>query len=72
MQEYLVIGFKSRMAYLRKPKGQKRGNPGTCPPKQVTPKPKMPDLPPIPFIPTGEDKASCDRHLKFLGEECAN
>lgn len=66
VQEYLVVGFKSRMAYFRKPEGQKRGNPGTRPPKQITPKPKMPDLPPIP---TGEDKASYDRHLKFLGEE---
>ena len=70
MQEYLVVGFKSRMAYFRKPEGQKRGNSGKRPPKQVTPKPKMPDLPPIPFMPIGEDKASYDRHLKFLGEEC--
>ena len=64
-QEYLVIGFKSRMAYFRKPEGQKRGNPGMHPPKL-----KMPDVPPLSFMPTGEDKASYDRHLKFLDEEC--
>ena len=70
MQEYLIVGFKSRMAHFRKPEGQKRGNPGMHPPKQLTPKPKMPYLSPIPFMTTGEDKTSYDRHLKFLGEEC--
>ena len=41
MQRYLVVGFKTRMAHLE---GQKRGNTGMRPAKQVTPKPKMPDL----------------------------
>lgn len=58
------------MAYLRKPDGQKRG-------KSATPKPQapvhhlMPSSPAV-VIPPTEDKASHERHIKYLKRECRN
>ena len=63
------------MAYLRKPDGQKRGkcdstNPET-PTKLKKPYHQMPASPVIP-LEDGEDRASHDKHIKTLQQECKN
>ena len=56
------------MAYLRKPDDRKRGSKEN----QAPPTPKrmqMPSSPAAPHVPLGEDKASHDRHTRFLQAE---
>ena len=71
MQGYFVETLKGRMAYLRKPDGQKRGKgKGTPSPVAVQRKPLMPlcqSLSPVALV--CEDKASHEQHLKALKKE---
>ena len=60
-----------RMAYLRKPDDQKRGNPkkekrNPAPPQKVIMPSASSD---VPILPVGEDDASQQRHLKLLQTE---
>lgn len=63
--------LKERMAYLRKPDGQKRGKPRITltPPTPV--RPLMPSSPVV-LVSPGEDRPSHERHLKLLKRECKN
>ena len=70
MQGYFVETLKGRMAYLRKPDGQKRGKGNPSPVAAVQRKPLMPlcqSLSPVALV--CEDKASHERHLKALKKE---
>ena len=70
MQGYLVEALKERMAYLRKPDGQKRGKENsihTPPSKSACP--KMPASPCVVLV-NSEDRAAHDRHVKALQREC--
>ena len=64
------------MSYLRKPDGQKRGK--FCSSSEdSTPKLKkkhylMPTSPAFMPLEEGEDRASHDRHIKALQQECRN
>lgn len=56
----------ARMAYLRKPNGQKRGKPAM--PRIMKQKYQMPNFPP--FIPSpGEDRTSHDGFVNTLQDE---
>lgn len=61
-----------RMAYLRRPEGMKRGSGSSCKEsrkKIQVAKPVMPATPDLPLLPTGEDEASQQRHLRLLKNE---
>ena len=65
--------LRERMAYLRKPDGLKRGKPTSN--EETTPKLKKPhyQMPATSYViplEQGEDKASHDRHVKALQQEC--
>ena len=59
-----------RMSYLRRPEGKKRGNPCKESKKTIQfAKSVMPVIPDAPLLPTGEDEASQQRHLRMLKSE---
>ena len=63
------------MSYLRKPDGEKRGK--SCgDSEETTPKrkyhPQMPASPVFTPLEEGEDRASHDKHVKILQQECRN
>jgi hypothetical protein len=64
-----VEAFKERMAYLRKPDGEKRGK-GKATPTPSKPAPPLMPSSPVVLEPPGEDRASHERHLKCLKREC--
>ena len=70
IQGYLIVALRMRMAYLRKPEDKKRGNPDK---EKRTPAPPQKAVKPstgvVPMLPTGEDDASQQRHLKLLQAE---
>ena len=68
-QGYLKVALSMRMAHLRKPDGQNRGNPNsekktTAPPKALMPSSSMSWT--MPTFPVGEDATTQERHLKQL------